>query len=89
MYLVTLLVSLLCRVHHVKCWAGESQAGIKVAGKNINNLRYIDDTTLMAESKKELKSLLMKVKEKSEKAGLKLNIQKLRLWHPVPSLHGK
>ena len=67
----------------------ETQAGIKVAGKNINNLRYTDDTTLLAESKKELKSLLMKVKEKSEKAGLKLNIQKLRLWHPVPSLHGK
>ena len=67
----------------------EAQAGIKVAGRNINNLRYTDDTTLMAESKKELKSLLMKVKEKSEKASLKLSIQKLRLWHPVPSLHGK
>ena len=67
----------------------EAQAGIKVAGKNINNLRYIDDTTLMAESKKELKSLLMKVKEETEKAGLKLSIQKLRSWHLVPSLHGK
>ena len=65
----------------------ETQAGIKIAGRTINNLRYADDTTLMAESKEELKSLLMK--EGSEKAGLKLNIQKLRSWHPVPSLHGK
>ena len=56
---------------------------------DINNLRYADDTTLMEESEEELKSLLMKVKEESEKAGLKLNIQKLRSWHPVPSLHGK
>ena len=55
----------------------------------INNLRYADDTTIMAESEEELKSLLMKVKEESEKVGLKLNIQKLRSWHPVPSLHGK
>ena len=67
----------------------EAQAGIKIAGRNNNNLRYTDDTTLMAESKKELKSLLMKVKEESEKGGLKLNIQKLRSWYPVPSLHGK
>ena len=67
----------------------EAQAGIKTAGRSINNLRYEDDTTLMAESKEELKSLLMKVKEKSEKVGLKLNIQKLRLWHLVPSLHDK
>ena len=67
----------------------EAQAGIKIARRNINNLRYADDTTLMAESEEELKSLLMKVKEESEKVGLKLNIQKLRLWHPVPSLHGK
>ena len=62
---------------------------MKIAEKNINNLRYEDDTTLMAENEKELKSLLMNVKKKSEKAGLKLNIQKLRLWHLVPSLHGK
>ena len=55
----------------------EAQAGIKIAGRNINNLRYADDTTLMAESEEELKSLLMKMKEKSEKAGLELNIQKL------------
>ena len=67
----------------------ESQAGIKIAGKNINNLRYADDTTLMAESDEELESLLMKVKEESEKAGLKLNINKWKSWHPVPSLHGK
>ena len=66
----------------------EQQAGIKVSGRNINNLRYADDTTLMAESEEELKSLLMKVKEESEKVGLKLNIQK-RPWHLVPSLHGK
>ena len=67
----------------------EAQAGIKIAGRNINNLRYADDATLMAESEEELKSLLRKVKEESEKVGLKLNIQKLRSWHPVPSLHGK
>ena len=67
----------------------EAQAGIKIAGRNINNLRYADDTTLMAESEEELKSFLMKVKEESEKVSLKLNIQKKRSWHPVPSLHGK
>ena len=67
----------------------EAQVGIKIAGRNINNLRYADDTTLMAESEEELKSLLMKVKEESEKVGLKLSIQKLRSWHLVPSLHGK
>ena len=68
---------------------GEAQACVKIARRNINNLRYPDDTTLMAESEKELKSLLMKVKKESEKAGLKLSIQNLRSWHPVPSLHGK
>ena len=67
----------------------EAQAGIKIAGRNINNLRYTDDSTLMAESEEELKSPLMKVKEESEKVGLQLNIQKLRSWHPVSSLHGK
>ena len=67
----------------------EVQAGIKIAGRNINNFRYVDDTTLMAESEEEPKSLLMKVKEETEKAGLKLNIQKLRSPHPVQSLHGK
>ena len=72
-----------------KAGLDEAQAGIKIAGRNINNLRYADDNTLMAESEEELKSLLMKVKEESEKVGLKLNIKKLRSWHPVPSLHGK
>ena len=67
----------------------EAQAGIKIAWGNINNLRYAEDTTLMAESEEEIKSLLMKVKEESEKVGLKLNIQKLRSWHLVPSFHGK
>ena len=71
-------------------WSGlharldEAQAGIKIAGRNINNLRYADDSTLMAESKEELKSLLMKVKEESEKAGLKLNIQKLKIMASGP-----
>ena len=67
----------------------ESQAGIKITGRNINNLRYADDTTLMAERGEELKSLLMRVKEENEKAGLKPNIQKQRSWHPVPPFHGK
>ena len=67
----------------------EAQTRIKIAGRNIDNLRYADDTTLMAESEEELKSLLMKVKEESEKAGLKLNIQKKWSWHPVPSPHCK
>ena len=64
---------------------GEAQTGIKISGRNINNLRYADDTTLMEEREEEVKSLLMKVKEESEKVGLKLNIKK---WHLVPSLHG-
>ena len=67
----------------------EAQAGIKIAGRNINNLRYADDTTLMAESEEELKSLLMKVKVESEKVGLKLIFRKQRSWHLVPTLHGK
>ena len=75
----------------------KAQAGIKIARRNINNLRYADDTTLMAESKEEPKSLLMKVKEESENVGLKCNIQKTKImvsgpitsWHLVPSLHGK
>ena len=66
----------------------EAQAGFKIAGRNINNLKYADDTTLMAESE-ELKSLWMKMKEESEKVGLKLNIQKTRSRHPVPSLYGQ
>ena len=67
----------------------EAQAGITIAGRNINNLRYGDDTTLMAESEEELKSLLMKVKEESEKVGLKINIQKTKIMALVSSLHGK
>ena len=67
----------------------EAQAGIKIARWNINNLRYADNTTIMAENEEKLNSFLMKVKEESEKVGLKLDIQKLRSWHLVPSLHGK
>ena len=67
----------------------EAQAGIKIAGRNINNLKYTDDITLMAESEEELKSLLLKVKEESEKVGLKSTFRKLRSWHLVPSVHGK
>ena len=67
----------------------EAQAGIKIAQRNINNLRYADNITLMAESEDEIKSLLMKVKVESEKVGLKLNIQKMRITVLVPSLHGK
>ena len=74
LYIVTLFNLLICRVHQEKC-----QAGIKIARRNINNLRYADDNTVMAEIKEELKSLLMKVKEESEKAGLKLNIQKSKI----------
>ena len=67
----------------------EAQAGIKIARRNINNLRYTDDTTHMAESKEELKSLLMKVKQETEKVGLKLNIQKTKIMASGPSLQGK
>ena len=67
----------------------ESQAGIKIAKRNINNLRHADETTLMAETEEELKSLLMRVKEEAEKAGLKLNIQKSKIVTSSPSLHGK
>ena len=67
----------------------EAQDGIKIARRNINNLTYTDDTSLMVENEEELKSLLMKVKEESEKVGLKLDIQKTRSWYLVPSLHGK
>ena len=70
-------------------WLDEAQAGIKIAGRNINNLRYADDTTLMEVNEEELKSLLMKVKVESEKVGLKLNIQKTKIMALVPSLHGK
>ena len=67
----------------------ESQVGVKIAQRNVNNLRYADDTTLMAEGEEELKCLLMRVKEERKKAGLKLYMNKQRSWHPVPSLHGK
>ena len=67
----------------------EAQAGIKVARRNINSLRFADNITLMVESEEELKRLLMKVKEEGEKVGFKLNIQKMKLWHLFPSLHGK
>ena len=67
----------------------EAQAGIKIPGRNVNNLTYADDTTLMAESKEELKSLLMKVKEESEKVGLKLTIQKTKIMTSDPSFNGK
>ena len=67
----------------------KKQAGIKISGRNINNLRYADDTTLVAESEEELKNLLMKVKEEGEKAGLKPNIQRTKIMASVPSLHGK
>ena len=67
----------------------ESQAGIKTPRKNINNLRYADNTTLMAKNEEKLKSLLMRVKEETEKSGLKFNIKEQKLWHLVPSPHGK
>ena len=67
----------------------EAQAGMKIAGRNINSLRYADDTSLMAEREEELKSLLMKVEEESEKVGLKLTFRRLRSWHLVPSFHRK
>ena len=67
----------------------EAQTGIKIAGRNVNNLRYADDTTLMVKSEEELKSLLMKVKEESEKIGLKLNLQKMKIMASGPILHGK
>ena len=66
----------------------EAQAGMKIAGRNLNNLRYADDTTLMAENEEDLKSLLVKVKEENEKADLNLNTEKIK-WHLTPSLHGK
>ena len=84
LYIVILLISFICRVHHAKCQAGESQAGIKIAGRNIGNFKNADNTTLTAESEDELKSLLMSVKEESEKAVLKLNIQKIKIMASSP-----
>ena len=85
LYIVTLFIEFICRVPHVKCWAGfQFQAGIEIAGRNINNLRYANNSTLMAESEEELKRLLMRVKEEGEKAGLKLNIQKTKIIASEP-----
>ena len=84
LYIVTLLILLIYRVHHVKSRLDESQAGVKTVERHINNLRYADGTTLMAESQEELKSLLVRVKEESEKAGLKLNIQKTKIMASGP-----
>ena len=89
LYIVTCLFNLYAEYIMWNARLDETQAGIKISGININNLRYADATTLMAERKEELKSLLMKVKEESKKVGLKLDIQKWRSWHPVPSLHGE
>ena len=82
LYMVTLLIELICRVHHEKHWAGGSTSWNQDCQKNINNLRYADDTTLMAESEEELKSLLMK--EESGKVGLKLTIQKTKIMASGP-----
>ena len=84
LYVLTLFLQLICRVHHENTGLEEAQAGIKIAGRNINNLRYADDTTLMAESEEELKSLLIRVKEESGKVGLKLNIQKTKFMASDP-----
>ena len=84
LYIVTLLIELICRVHHEKCWAAGSTSWNKDCWEKYQPLRYADDTTLMAESEEELKSLLMKVKEESEKVGLKLNIQKTKIMVSGP-----
>ena len=90
LYIVTLLIFLIYAEYIMRnAELEEAQAGIKIARRNINHLRYADDTTLMAESEEEHKSLLMTVKEESEKVGLKLNIQKTKIMASVPSLHGK
>ena len=89
LYIVTLLILLIWGVHHQNAGLDEAQVGIKIAERNINNLRYADDTTLMAENEEELKSLLMKVKEESEKVGLKLIIQKMKTMAFGPITHGK
>ena len=89
MFIVTLFIKLICRAHQVKyLWLDELQAVINIARRNINNLRCVDGTTLMAESKAELKSLLMRVKEQSEKAGLKLSIKKTKIMASSPITSG-
>ena len=89
LYIVTLLIQLIFRVHYEKRLAGRSTSRIKIAGRNINNLRYTDDTTLMAEREEELKNLLMKVKEESEKIGLQFNTQKTKIMASSPITSGK
>ena len=90
LYIVTQLINFYAEYIMRNPGLEEAQAGIKISGRNLNNLRYADDTTLRAESEEELKNLMMKVKEESEKVGLKLNIQKTKIPSlPVPSLHGK
>ena len=89
LYIVTLLFNFYAEYIMRNAGLEEAQAGIKIAGRNINNLRYADDATLVAESEEELKSLLMKVKEESENLASSLIFRKLRSWHPVPLLHGK
>ena len=84
LYIVTLLIQLIYRVHHEKYGLEEAQAGIKIAGRNINNLRYADDPTLVAESEEEVKSLLMKVKEESEKVDFWFKIQKTKIMGSGP-----
>ena len=84
LYFVTLFISLICTVHHDKCWDGKSTSWNHDCRRNINNLSYADDTTLMVESEEKLKSLLMKVKEEGEKVGLKLNIQKMKIMASGP-----
>ena len=89
LFILTLLFNLYAQYIMQNAGLDEAQAGIKIAGRDTNNIRYADDTTFTAESEEELKSLLMKVKEENEKAGLKFIIQKPRSWCLVPSLHGK
>ena len=84
LYIVILLIKLICRVHHANTGLDETQVGIEIARRNINNIRYADDTTLMEESKEEIKSLLMNLKELSEKVDLKLNIQKTKIMASGP-----
>ena len=88
-YTVTLMLNLYAEYITRNAGLNKAEAGIKIAGRNNNNLRYADDTTLTAESKEELKSLLMKVKEESEKVGLSSTFRKVRSWHLVPSLNGQ
>ena len=89
LYIVTLLFNFYAEYIMQNAGLDEAQSEIKIAGRNINNLRYADDTTLMAESEEELKRLLMKLKEETEKVGLNSTFRKLRSWHLVPSLQGK